>query len=337
MQIKRIHSPLLVALFVFFIPFTAIAELQEGVVLDPQTGDYTVTYRSGYSGRLVQVIFVPATKIDLTLKSKFHMLEHKNAVKYEYKLKSSSNSKQNIVMLLTTVSSINLDSLPELKDWEATAVPPPRGPGLLLSWTYRHPEGVRGLPPGSTLSGLAMESADLPGIAIIKIKGGRQSVTEWLGHSPVVETPVGKQVQELRANDHVPHFAAVPRIPVPSPFDAATVLTSLQKHVKEDLVGMALIDPVLVSKVGPLFVSAIDAVQRGNTEGARKSIKDIRHLLKREHDDVDKDDHDDEDDDQDDKKKDEHKNKRLIDKLAAKVLDFDLKYVEKRVKGSLEQ
>lgn len=333
MQIKRIHVPLLSALFAFFIPFAAIAELQEGVVLDPQTGNYTVTYREGYSGGLVQVIFVPATKIDPALKSKFHMLEHKGTVKYEYKLKSSSNSKQNIVMLLTTVSSINLDSLPELKDWEATAVPPPRGPGLLLSWAYRHPEGVRGLPPGSTLSGLAVESADLPGIAIIKIMGGRQSVTEWLGHSPVVETPVGKQVEELEANDHVPRPAAVPRIPVPSPFDAAVVLTSLQKHVKEDLVGMALIDPFLVSKLDPLFAAAIDAAQRGNAEGTRRAIKDIRHLLKREHEDVEGDDDKDEDDDQNDKK---HKNKRLIDKLAAKVLDFDLKYVEKRVKGSLD-
>ncbi len=139
-------------------------------------------------------------------------------------------------------------------------------------------------------------------------------------------------MDEIEKQNYIGRFAAVPLIPVPSPFDAATVLTSLQKHVKEDLVGMALIDPVLASKLDPLFVAAIDAAQRGNAEGARKAIKDIRHLLKREHEDIDKD--EDRDDDQDDRK---HKNKRLIDKLAAKVLDFDLKYVEKRVKGMLDQ
>ena len=51
-------------------------------------------------------------------------------------------------------------------------------------------------------------------------------------------------------------------------------------------------------------------------------------MLKREYADVDQ---DDEDWDKDDDKGKEKDKSRLIDKLAAKVLDFDLKYIQKRL------
>lgn len=43
---------------------------QEGAKLDPTTGDSTVTYKSA-DGSFNEVVFVPTTKIDPTLKSKF--------------------------------------------------------------------------------------------------------------------------------------------------------------------------------------------------------------------------------------------------------------------------
>jgi hypothetical protein len=58
----------------------------------------------------------------------------------------------------------------------------------------------------------------------------------------------------------------------------------------------------------------------------RHQIKELRKLLKQEHADVDKDDEG--DDFEDDKEK---KPAGRIDRLATRVLDFDLKYVEKRL------
>ena len=74
------------------------------------------------------------------------------------------------------------------------------------------------------------------------------------------------------------------------------------------------------------LTQAIAAAQSGNTPSLLHEIKNLRQLLKQEHADVDQDN----DGDDDDKEK---KPKPRIAKLAAKVLDFDLKYVEKRVKG----
>ncbi|MEK7711482.1 MAG: hypothetical protein AAB312_00355, partial [Pseudomonadota bacterium] len=102
----------------------------------------------------------------------------------------------------------------------------------------------------------------------------------------------------------------------------------IQQHVKTDMVSMQLIDPALLAPVDRGLTQAIAAAQGGNTPSLLHEIMNLRQLLKQEHADVDKDDDGDRDDDDKNKAA-----KRQIDKLAARVLDFDLKYVERRVKG----
>ena len=92
-------------------------------------------------------------------------------------------------------------------------------------------------------------------------------------------------------------------------------------------VGLKLFDHALSSQFDRLFRAAIDTAGRNNSPGVVAAVKDMRKLLKKEHEDVDSDG----DDDKDDAKA---KNQRaLIDKLAARVLDFDLKFVSKRLGG----
>ena len=129
-----------------------------------------------------------------------------------------------------------------------------------------------------------------------------------------------------KASGGVSRLAAIPRISVPTPFDAAVVLANIQKHVQDDMVSMQLIEPALLGLIDRSLTQAIAAAQSGNTPSLLYEIKNMRKLLKQEHADVDKDD----DGDRDDEDK-EKKIKSPIDKLAARVLDFDLKYIEKRV------
>jgi hypothetical protein len=141
-----------------------------------------------------------------------------------------------------------------------------------------------------------------------------------------MDSEVGKQLNRLTANDFVLRNAAIPRIPNPTPFNAVVVLGGIQKHVQEDMVAMQLIDPALLALIDRGLTQAIAAAQIGNTSSLLHEIKNLRKLLKQEHADVDQ------DDDGDDDDKEKQPNPRIA-KLAAKVLDFDLKYVEKRTKG----
>lgn len=124
----------------------------------------------------------------------------------------------------------------------------------------------------------------------------------------------------------VPRLAAVPRIPAGQPFDPVLTLTGIQKHLNQDLVSLKLVDPVFASQLDRSLQAALDAAKLNNTRALKDHPKDLRRALKKEHDDVDKEDHDDDDEGK-------PKKSGLIDKLAARVLDFDIKYVEKRVSG----
>ena len=70
----KLTSPL-VGLLLLLASVQAIGALPgESIVLDPNTGDYTVTYwdyPKSPKKRLQQVIFVPSTKIDPLVKSTF--------------------------------------------------------------------------------------------------------------------------------------------------------------------------------------------------------------------------------------------------------------------------
>lgn len=300
---------------------------QEGIVFDDKSGNYLVTYKDGY-GEYNEVIFEPATKIEPHLKSRYKYSKSANAVIYEYRLKNGAKSKQNISMFLAIVSSISTGGPISPKRWEGHAVPTLSAPTLRLSWNYDGETYLGGLPPKKDIGGFMVESNDLPGITEMQIMGAAKATT-WLGNIPPIDTPVGKQLAEIEANNFVSYVAAVPLIPVSNPFDAAAVLTSMQKHVNQDLVTMKLVDPTFASQLDRLFQAAIDAAKGGNTVALKSDIKDLRHMLKREHADIDK---DDEGWDKNDNDKDKEKDKsRQIDKLAARVLDFDLKYIQKRL------
>lgn len=299
---------------------------QEGVVLNPQTGDYIITYKT-FEGSFSEVVFEPATKINPILKSKFTQAGKGNWISYEYNIENGADAKQPIQMLITTVTNLNPGSPMGPSDWWATVVPTLKSFDLRLSWSKKLlGEKVYGIAPGKSLGGFKLESNDLPGVTIVEIRGYSVETT-WLGHVPEIDTPVGKKVSDLQYNNFITRFAAAPKIRVPDPFDTAVVLVGVQKHIKQDLLSMQLIDPVFATQLDSILQAAIDAAKLSATKAVRDHLKDLRKLLKKEHADVDKED--------DEVESDPEKVKSgqvPIDKLAAKVLDFDFKYVEKRLK-----
>jgi len=325
---KKIKQPGLFALLCLATVFTLTASAQdESIVLDPDTGNYIIIFRSTFPTReLHRVVFVPATKIDPSVKSKFKQTGEQN-ISYEYKVKNGPNSKQPLIGLDLIVSKAVRASQVAPKGWFASMGPNNVDARTRVGWTY---EGLKedasaGLHPGTTQSGFSVDSPDLPGVDVVRLNGA-SPVFGVPDEGPGMDSEVGKQLNRLTANDFVLRNAAVPRIPNPTPFNAVVVLGGIQKHVKDDMASMQLIDPSLLGLIDRGLTQAIAAAQIGNTSSLLNEIKNLRKLLKQEHADVDQDN----DSDDDDKEK---QPKPRIAKLAAKVLDFDLKYVEKRVKG----
>ena len=141
---------------------------------------------------------------------------------------------------------------------------------------------------------------------------------------------VAKQFHALEHNDFVPRNAAVPTIAVPSPFNAAVLLDRIRSHVAT-WPGKQLLDPAYAAQLDRYMVAAAEAYRLNNTKAGREHIKKIRELLEHEHKYLD---HDEEDNDDTA----EHKaaTRLTIDRLAARVLDFDLRYVLKRTEHEHE-
>jgi hypothetical protein len=201
------------------------------------------------------------------------------------------------------------------------------GSGFIVGWSFWRGEGPweAGLKHGVSVSGFGFDSKDLPGIGKIAFWAAVPPGQSFPDEGPN-EGPICDEFDRILDNNFVTRISAVPRISVPVPYDAATVLSGIQQHIKTDMLSMQLIDPVFATQLDPWFTAAIDAAKRGNTEGVRYQLKELRKLLKQEHADADK---EDEGDDIEEEK--EKKPAGRIDKLAARVLDFDLKYVEKRL------
>ncbi|TAJ81712.1 MAG: hypothetical protein EPO42_01830 [Gallionellaceae bacterium] len=139
------------------------------------------------------------------------------------------------------------------------------------------------------------------------------------------------QLDEIETHDFVPRNVAAPTIAVPAPFDAAITLDRSRTHIAT-WPSKQLLDPALAAQLDRYLVSAADAYRRNQFKAGKEHIETLREILKREHKDID---HDDENENgKRGERNDDHRpapQRTLIDRLAARVLDFDLKYVIKRM------
>lgn len=315
-----------------FSSITVGAGAGESLTYDPNTGIYTIEYYNTYDQPtpvLQRARFELSTRIEPTIKSKVKEKEpDKQLLIYQYEIKSGKASKQNIdvIRIVGTHAYVGSQAVPN--GWRGSVTPRFSTTEIIAGWSYRV-DDTGGLKPGASQPGFGFESRDLPGVGVFESFGNaRRDLGGFPDLGPSSDTPVGKQFSDLmKANESVRRFAAAPKISVPTPFNAATVLAGIQKHIRDDLTAYQLVDSVFASQLDRLLQTAIAAAQQGNTTGLKANLKDLRQLLKKEHEDVDK---------EDDEVESTHKNTRgnsaLIDKLAAKVLDFDFKYIEKRLK-----
>lgn len=328
-KLNRTFYPICALFLLFAVP--AFAQQQESLTYDPQTGKYTMYYYSNDEpGKLERSVFELPNKIDPTIKSKVKISDT-GPIRYEYKITNGKASKQNLELMRLWVSHAYVSGQSTPEGWRGLTVPSAKTPEVIVSWSYWSDEYGTGLKPSNSQSGFGYESRDLAGVAIIEARGAvmPSQREDYTGNmDPHADTEIGKQYWKLlETSEYVRRFAAAPKISVPDPFDTAVVLSGIQKHLNQDLVFLKLIDPVFASQLDRLLQAAIDAAKINATKAVRDHLKDLRKLLKKEHDDADKEDNEVESDPEKVKG-----GQVLIDKLAAKVLDFDFKYVEKRLK-----
>jgi hypothetical protein len=345
---KKIISALFaITAFCFLSP--AFALQGETIVLDPATGNYLITYLSSRDDKSHQITFIPATKINPTIKNKLK-LDHDGIVHYGYSLISGQDSQLVIVnFLLDPISSVKTpmpdiplnappgkimgDMMNAAKYFDSPAL---WRPVLAYSniktafrsgWYYNSDTG--GLTPGDKAI-FGLNSRDLPGIIQAKISGYAPDSQEIPGEETqdANDGGFGQQYTQLvTKNNFVSRNAAVPTIALTDPFDAAVTLERIQTQM-HSWIAMQLIDATFSSQLDRSFQSAISAYHLNQPRVGKQEIQTMRELINKEQPGLGR---DEEHESEKNHEKNDDRKSALIDRLAARVLDFNLEYVMKRM------
>jgi len=345
----------------------AFALQGESIVFDPATGNYLITYRATVkrvAGSKVnptvfrQITFIPATKINPTIKSNLKH-EENGIIHYGYSLISGRDSQQVIIGILidpvssvtttlpdihlnvpaesaaidlTAIEKTTIDMLNAAKQfdtphlWQATMTDSKGSTSFRIGWYYD--SDIGGLTPGGKAD-FGFNSRDLPGIIQARVDGFAPDSQEIPGEETLNANDggFGQQYTELvDKKNFVPRNVAVPTIVVPTPFDAAVLLDRIQTQM-HTWIGMQLLDATFSSQLDRYFQSAISAYRLNQPKVGKQHIETLRKMLKKEHEDLGR---DEEHESEKSQEKNDDKKSAMIDRLAAQVLDFDLKYVLKR-------
>ena len=303
---------------------SCIAMAEADSITADANGDYVITYTS-YSGDTQRVIWVPSTKIDPVVKWDVKVDPHKPEVLvYRYRFKNGPTSRQFLEGARLIVSSVVADTQTTPSGWRGIMAPDAgKSFGTIVAWSFWG-DDVGGIKPGAAQTGFSVSSADLPGVGSVKLRGSAPAGQGFPDEGPTEASPIRQQLVDLQHNNFVTRYAAMPKISTGDPFDAVRTLSGIRAHLNQDLVSMKLVDPVFAVQLDRSLQAAIDAAKLNNTDVLRKHLQDLLELFKKEHHDIDEGDHGEDDD---------HAKPRKpgsIDKLAARVLDLDLRYVLNR-------
>ena len=334
---------------VLLFPFADASALEpgEGIVLDPVTGNYRLTYTDELengSKVLAHATFFPATKIVPAITSQFH-LDQRGAVTYSYSVSSGTRSRQildtvrfilfNKVAgsqdLPTHMQAATLEQVAAVFEANKLALTTPTGWDGFISTnqsgasriTWNPIKSGVGVRPGDAQQGFGFTSQNLPGLGTAQFKGERGAINGFSGEGPNPASDISKQIQALYQNDFVTLPTAVPTIAVPAPFDPAVTLEHIQAHM-HTWIAKQLIDPAFSSQLDSHFQAAINTY-RNQGQAGNGQVGRMIALLVQQYEELERGD--------EELVKKKSAVSAQIDKLAALVLYFDLKYVMQRANG----
>jgi hypothetical protein len=339
----------------------------ESITRDPVTGNYIAIFwdedpEGLGNDRFARATFETATKIEPTVRSRLKL--HQDwGIGYQYQISNGKGAKQSIVLLdlyglplntqlLNTQKVLGSDGAVLIEFYNFGMQAPPNtcwygsgannGQTVNVGWMCKTWDSTTnsdntswGIAPGTSLGGFGLASLDLPGIFLAKLVGNTKYHHFSFGGAGTdyEKSSIGNQMGKIVRNDNIPRNIAAPLISVPTPFDPAVVLDNLRTHVAT-WPSNQLADATLAAQLDAELIATATAYRTNQPEVARDHIEILLDMIHREHKDIDRDDDDEHDNKRGGKESDRKVTSQPIrlDRLAARVLDFDLKYLLKRMK-----
>lgn len=342
----------------------------ESVTFDPASGEYVFTYtaievdESGEERKVPAVSrYEPETRIEPLMASSFKRVgEH---IQYRYRVRNAasapraftgfnvdglSNLSAGAPVITSRAAAIEarragtLDELMRSCNRAVISAANWRGfcasqNSLGVAWYVPDADaaGLLGLQPGATASPFGFDSTDLPGILAAKFSGDSRGWGQTRDPTPgdfdrhEISEALERDIMRIAYEDDIERYVAVPMLA--SSLDVTALLAALREHV----LGWdaALMEADVASNVSASLAAAGSAHQRGDRQAAKKALQDARQSLARKYGDLDAA-HPEDDPTGTHSPQEPAAAKAWLAKhdrrLAARVLSFDLKAVEARIR-----
>lgn len=341
---------------------------QDSAVFDPQSNTWTLHYQDPETAVWISKTYVQQSAIKPGIKSVVQ--SNGGQYEYRYRVTNYRDAKQEIdtfriwgVPMVYAVPNLppvtaNAKTDPESEDkqrwaqlkakstFERSVVKAPKGwsAGLRVDEKVGHTSFVwtpglkesdpNGIPPGRKQDGFIVFRPELPGVARAKLTG---ATDEPWGLDGLPETPFWTaKVEEIQDRDYVLVPVLAPIIPIPDPYNGAELARRIRSHV-QTWVKYGHVNADVLVRLNRQFDVLIPALELNNKQGARAAVQAIRKELADRHPGLDDAKIEEDDDAFDASALARHHGKERaveaspVDRVAARALAFDLRYLLKRL------
>ena len=262
---------------------------------------YTLYNPSG-NGQVAYLRYTPRTVIDPTIKSTLHWRNGK--FEYNYRIRNGNSAKQEIADMEVRAPSWNVPQFPEIPDipnesWEQTVkrlgertskikqlenqtldaandwrlyLGTRRPERVYFGWMAYHGKNNDGIKPGHTVDGFKVTRPELPGAALMMMKG----YTKDFMNEPSLPTEgaMAEHAAEVLANNSVDVPVIIPAIILPSPYNGAELTRRVKAHVAT-WINQGLITPEKLAVLNPKLDQLTTALEQQNKPAIHTAAVDV--------------------------------------------------------------
>jgi len=268
---KIINKSVYVALLCFCTNIQAV----DSVVIDPDTGNFIVTYES--NGQVVNTVIVSSKHIKPEVKSRVTLdSSSDNKYKYMYRLENEEDSQQPIVSFVIDGGNIDSNSLASPDGWSSVLIPSEIY-GNRIGWRFKRKAATDGLQKDEDEDGFNYLSSDLPGVDISRVRGGT-TLIKYKGYGPDEKTT--KEINKLihPDNDSVKMVVIAPKIKVSSPINIIETLASFSEHI-EEMKNKGFVTNELFVTVSTKLSTAINYAKSDNSSAMLATLEALEEEL----------------------------------------------------------
>ncbi|MBN1396647.1 MAG: hypothetical protein JXA06_01315 [Bacteroidetes bacterium] len=256
---------LFVVISFYFLASSLFAQ-QDTIIYDQQNGNYIFQYlrenpETGERDSLVQVTFVPRTKINPSVRSWVVFLNDSNQYQYNYTIHNGSDSEQNLLIFLIEFGQ-GIDVIDKsTQKWFGGRYYSAGIPQNKYDWM-----GNQGLQPTWNKSGFILGSNGIPGIGHAYFQG-KARVPSFPYGMPWEMDSVFAELDKFPA-DYVKRSIVVP-IAIPNPFIPLNFLDTLTSYTTQSRSLGWIKDQQTADKYIGYFNSAKTGLQQNNIASTR--------------------------------------------------------------------